>query len=43
VLDPAVDIHVYIAEKTRGDLHLRFANGDESTYLARLVLPIRHP
>lgn len=37
VLDPAVDVRVDVAEKTRGDLHLRFANGDESTYLAKFV------
>jgi YbbR domain-containing protein len=43
VLDPAVDIHVDIVEKGRGDLHLRFANGDGSSYLASLVTPARHP
>jgi YbbR domain-containing protein len=43
ILDPAVDIHVDVAEKRRGDLNLRFANGNESPYLARLVLPARHP
>ena len=39
VLDPAVDIRVDVAEKIRGDLHLRFAAGDDSPYLATLVMP----
>ncbi|MGH9874901.1 MAG: CdaR family protein, partial [Pyrinomonadaceae bacterium] len=43
VLDPAVDIHVDVAEKTRGDLHLRFATGDDSPYVASLFIPARHP
>lgn len=36
ILDPAVDIHVEVAEKKRGDVHLRFATGDRSPYLARI-------
>ena len=43
ILDPAVDIHVEVVEKRRGDLHLRFANGNESPYLARLDMPACHP
>ena len=43
VLDPAVDIHVDVAEKRRGELRLRFATGDDSPYLASLVIPICHP
>lgn len=43
ILDPAVDIHVDIAEKSRGDLHLRFVDGNESPYLARLIMPARRP
>ena len=42
VLDPAVDIHVDVAEKRRGDLHLRFATGDRSTYVASLIPPADH-
>ena len=36
ILDPAVDIHVEVTEKKRGDLHFRFATGDSSTDVARL-------
>jgi YbbR domain-containing protein len=43
VLDPAVDIHVDVAEKRRGDLHLRFATGNDSPYLAGLITPARQP
>lgn len=43
ILDPSVDIHVDVAEKRRGDLHLRFATGDSSPYVASLVPPARHP
>lgn len=43
ILDPAVDIHVDVAEKRRVDLHLRFANGSDSHYLASVVMPARHP
>ena len=39
ILDPAVDVHVDVAEKRRGDLDLRFANGNDSPLLARLVTP----
>ncbi|SRR6266550_637218 len=38
-LDPVVDIRVEVAEKKRGDLHLRFATADGSPYLARLGAP----
>jgi len=37
ILDPAVDIHVTVVEKRRGDLHLRLATSDGSPYLARLI------
>jgi YbbR domain-containing protein len=40
VLDPAVDIHVDIAEKRRGELHLRFHTGDDAPYLASLLLTV---
>ena len=43
ILDPAVDIHVDVAEKKRGDLHLRFATGDGSPLLASLTTPVRLP
>jgi YbbR domain-containing protein len=39
ILDPAVDIQVDVAEKKRGDLHLRFATGDDTLYLARVMMP----
>jgi len=39
ILDPAIDIRVEVAEKKRGDLHLRFANADGSTYLASIGAP----
>ena len=39
ILDPAVDIRVEIAEKKRGDVHLRFATADGSTYLASIGAP----
>ena len=39
ILDPAVDIHVEVAEKKRGDVHLRFATGDGSPYLASIGAP----
>ena len=42
ILDPAVDIRVEVAEKKRGDVNLRFATGDGSTYLARIGLPAHH-
>ncbi|HEV7796770.1 MAG TPA: CdaR family protein [Pyrinomonadaceae bacterium] len=37
LLDPTVDIHVDIAERKRGDLHLRFADADRAPYLAGLI------
>jgi hypothetical protein len=37
ILDPAVDIHVAVVEKRRGDLHFRLATSDGSPYLARLI------
>ena len=43
ILDPAVDIHVDVTEKRRGELHLGFATGDGSPYLASLVTPACHP
>ena len=43
ILDAAVDIRVDVAEKRRGDLHLRFATSDGSPYIASLVAPIRRP
>ncbi len=42
LLDPVVDVRVEIAQRNRGDLHLRFATADES-YLATLVMPARRP
>jgi YbbR domain-containing protein len=38
VLDPAVDIRVEVAQKKRGDVHLRFA-ADGSSYLASIGAP----
>ena len=40
MLDPAVDIRVEVAEKKRGDVHLRFANTDGSPYLASIGAPV---
>lgn len=42
VLDPGVDVHVEIAEKKRGDLHLGFATAKGSPYLASLGAPTHH-
>jgi YbbR domain-containing protein len=42
ILDPAVDIHVEIAEKRRGDMHLRFATETVSPFFARLVTTFPH-
>ncbi len=42
ILDPAVDIHVEIGEKRRGDLHLRFATDAGSPFLATLVTTYPH-
>jgi YbbR domain-containing protein len=39
ILDPEVDIHVEVAEKKRGDVHLRFAAADTAPYLAGVVVP----
>ena len=39
ILDPAVDIRVEVAEKKRGDVHLRFPTADGSPYLASIVAP----
>jgi YbbR domain-containing protein len=39
ILDPVVDIHVELAERKRGDLHLRFATRDATPYLAGLIKP----
>jgi YbbR domain-containing protein len=42
VIDTAVDIQVDVVEKSRGDLHLRFAAESDLPYIARLT-PARHP
>jgi YbbR domain-containing protein len=39
VLDPTVDIRVEVAEKKRGDVHLRFATAEVSPYLASISAP----
>ena len=39
ILDPAVDIRVEVAEKKRGDVHLRFATAEVSPYLASISAP----
>ena len=39
ILDPAVDIRVEVAEKKRGDVHLRFTDADGSPYLASIGAP----
>jgi hypothetical protein len=39
MLDPMIDIHVEIAERKRGNVHLRFATADRSPYLAGIVAP----
>ena len=39
ILDPTVDIHVDLAERKRGDLHLRFATADGTPYLASVIMP----
>lgn len=41
LLDPAVDIRVEIGERKRSDLHLKFASGDGTPFVARLVGPAR--
>jgi YbbR domain-containing protein len=45
LLDATVDVHVVVIEKRRGDLHLRFANADQTPLLASLISPGRfvHP
>jgi YbbR domain-containing protein len=42
ILDPAVDVHVEIAEKKRGDLHFGFATAEGSPYLASMPTPAHH-
>lgn len=37
LLDPNVNVRVEISEKKRSDAHIRFATGDSSIYLARLI------
>ncbi len=37
VLDSTVNVRVEIAEKKRADAHIRFATGDASLYLARII------
>ena len=41
VIDAAVDIHVKVGEKIRGDIHLNFP-ADGSLYLAGLVVPAHY-
>lgn len=43
LLDPAVDIRVDVAQKNRGDLHLKFVTADNSPYVAAVVIPAHHP
>jgi YbbR domain-containing protein len=43
VLDPSVDIHVDVAERKRGDLHLRFSIADTTPYLANATSPTLRP
>ncbi|MEP6569021.1 MAG: CdaR family protein [Acidobacteriota bacterium] len=43
VIDPAVDIHVDVAEKRRGALHTGFGNGDGASFVAHLLSPAPHP
>ena len=37
ILDPTVNVRVEIAERRRTDVHIRFATGEASLYLARIV------
>lgn len=37
ILDPTVNVRVEIAEKKRADGHIRFATGDASIYIARII------
>ena len=37
LLDPNVNVRVEISEKKRSDAHIRFATGDSSVYLARII------
>jgi len=39
VRDPTVSVHVEIAEKRRTDLHPKFATGEASLYIARILTP----
>jgi hypothetical protein len=43
VIDPAVDIHVEVTEKRRGDLHFRFATRDGSPFVANLISLAHNP
>jgi YbbR domain-containing protein len=39
ILDPTVDVHVEIAPKKRGDVHLRFVTAEGSPYLGSIIVP----
>ncbi|MFN2514829.1 MAG: YbbR-like domain-containing protein [Pyrinomonadaceae bacterium] len=42
ILDPAVDIHVEVAEKKSDGVHLRLDPGDRSPYLGKVLAPYSH-
>ena len=39
ILDPVVNLRVEITEKLRSEVHLRFARGEASQYIARIIAP----
>ena len=39
ILDPTVNVRVEIAERRRTDVHIRFATGEASLYIARIIAP----
>jgi YbbR domain-containing protein len=39
ILDPIVNVRVEITEKMRSEVHLRFASGEASQYIARISAP----
>jgi YbbR domain-containing protein len=39
ILDPTVSVRVEITEKRRTDLHPKFATGEPSLYIARILAP----
>src|ERR1043166_253100 len=43
ILDTAVDIRIDVAQKNRGDLHLKFVTADDAPYVAAAVVPAHHP